>query len=30
MKLKQKNDSLTSITHNMNGTHGFSKQYNYV
>jgi len=28
MKLEQKNESLTSVNHNMNGTHGFSKQYN--
>ena len=28
MKLEQKNESLTSINHNMNETHGFSKQYN--
>jgi len=28
MKLEQKNESLTSINHGMNETHGFSKQYN--
>jgi len=28
MKLELKNESLTSIIHNMNETHGFSKQYN--
>ena len=28
MKLEQKNEPLTSINHNMNETHGFSKQYN--
>jgi len=28
MKLEQKNESLTNINHNMNETHGFSKQYN--
>jgi len=28
MKREQKNESLTSINHNMNETHGFSKQYN--
>jgi len=28
MKLEQKNESLISINHNMNETHGFNKQYN--
>jgi len=28
MKLEQKNETLTSINHNMNETHGFSKQNN--
>jgi len=28
MKLEQRNESLTSINHNMNETHGFRKQYN--
>jgi len=28
MKLEQQNESLTSISHNMNETHGFNKQYN--
>jgi len=28
MKLEQKNESLTSVNHNMNETHGFSKQNN--
>jgi len=28
MKFEQKNESLTSLNHNMKETHGFSKQYN--
>jgi len=28
MKLEQRHESLTSINHNMNETHGFRKQYN--
>jgi len=28
MKLEQKNESLTSVNHNMNENHGFSKQNN--
>jgi len=28
MKLEQKNESLTSINHNMKETYGFIKQYN--
>jgi len=28
IKLEQKKESLTNINHNMNETHGFSKQYN--
>ena len=28
MKPEQKNESLTSVNHNMNETHGFTKQYN--
>jgi len=30
MKLEQKNELLTSINHNMNETHGFSKNIMYV